>query len=289
MEKLTLKKKITNNSKKYDIETELHNYYANSILVHNSTGDDISANVLKMQHVPQNIDASFTGAVRGEILLSKSNKDTYFPNMKNCRNAASGTSKRLDGKGCEYLDIVCYDAQTIDGSNFFGTQENLQNWLAGQGFKVAPWKLYNQINGATAITILNETFAEEARNAYEYDIDGLVFKQNDIDMTDIKTNLRPKTQIALKPARTSAMTEIIDIEWGIRNGTLTPVAILKPVDMLGATVQRASLANISQMEEMGIEIGHTVELCRAGEIIPKIIRDITTGKGLDRYTRGQGQ
>lgn len=252
-------------------------------------GDDITVNVSKMQHVPKSIDTSFTGAVRGEILLSKGNKIAHFPKMKNCRNAASGTSKRLDGKGCEFLDIVCYDAQTVDGSNFFGTQEKLQTWLESQGFKVAPWRLYDKIDGGTAITVLNDTFSEDTRNAYEYDIDGLVFKQNDIDMTDIKNNIRPKTQIALKPARTSAMTEIVDIEWGVRNGTLTPVAIIKPVEMLGATVKRASLANVAQMEELGIEIGHTVELTRAGEIIPKVIRDITSGKGLDRYTRGQGQ
>ena len=80
MEKLFSKKKIINNSKKYDIETEEHNYYANSILVHNCTGDDCSNNVIKMGYVPKVLqDKSFTGAVRGEILLQKSVKDTELP------------------------------------------------------------------------------------------------------------------------------------------------------------------------------------------------------------------
>ena len=123
----------------------------------------------------------------------------------------------------------------------------------------------------------------EKRDSLEYDIDGIVWKQNEIDMDDFKTNYRPKTTIALKPKRTYASSTLRDIEWSCSNGTYTPVAIFDPVNLLGATVQRASLGNVDLMEVMGIEIGHTIEITRTGEIIPKITKDLTTGISILKY------
>ena len=117
----------------------------------------------------------------------------------------------------------------------------------------------------------------------EYDIDGIVWKQNEIDMNDMRTNARPKTNIALKPAKVYKQTKLVNIEWQMKNGTLTPVAILEPVDLQGATIKRASLCNVACLEEMGIEIGHTATICRCGMIIPKIVKDNTTGKYASGY------
>ena len=96
-------------------------------------------------------------------------------------------------------------------------------------------------------------------------------------------NERPKTNIALKPAKVFKETILENIEWQVRNGTLTPVALLRPVELQGATISRASLCNIACLEQMGIEIGHKVMICRCGMIIPKIIKDINTGKYAEGY------
>jgi DNA ligase (NAD+) len=244
-------------------------------------GDDVTNNVKRMNYVPMTLKEKFTGAVRGEVLLSRKNKDKYYPAMKNCRNTASGILKHLDGSGCEHLDLVCYDAQYLSDKQEFGTQENLTKFLETNGFKVAPYKMFKNLNGKMAIDYLNEVFANF--DNLEYDIDGIVWKQNVIDMNDMRENVRPKTNIALKPAKVLKETVLENIEWNVRNGTLTPVAILRPVDLQGATISRASLCNVACLEEMGIEIGHKVIICRCGMIIPKIIKDVNTGKYAEGY------
>ena len=242
-------------------------------------GDDITKNVKKM-NVPKSIDKSFTGAVRGEILLSRDNKKKYFPEAKNCRNMASGLSKRLDGDGCQYLDVVCYDAQYLNGTSF-ETQENLQSWLKKNGFVVAEWKVFNTPAPDGCMNYMKEIFGKF--DDLQYDIDGIVWKQNVIDMDDLKTNLRPKTQIALKPAKVEKVTKLIGIEWNLHNGLYTPIALLEPIELQGSTVQRASLTNVRNIELLGLEIGHMVSVIKANMIIPKIIKDIDTGKSLDAY------
>lgn len=244
-------------------------------------GDDVTSNVLKMNFVPKEIDSSFTGSIRGEVLLSRANKDKYFADKANCRNAANGCMKKLDGSGCEYLDVVVYDAQTFDGKNTFGTQEKLQTFLNNNGFKVANWKLFKKISAKDCMTYLNNVF--DQFDALEYDIDGIVWKQNKIDMDDFKNNYRPKTNIALKPARTYATSTLRDVLWECKNGTYTPVAVFDPVQLNGTTVEHASLVNVMRMEQLGIEIGHEITICKCGMIIPKVVKDTTTGKFAEGY------
>ena len=88
---------------------------------------------------------------------------------------------------------------------------------------------------------------------------------------------------ALKPAKVYKETIVENIEWQVRNGTLTPVAILTPVDLQGATIKKASLCNVACLEQMGLEIGHKVLICRCGMIIPKIVKDVDTGKYAEGY------
>lgn len=232
-------------------------------------GDDVTQNVLKMNFVVKELkDKTFTGPIRGETLLSRKNKEEFYNEMKNCRNAASGILKRLDGTGAEHLDVVVYEVQRLDGQSF-GTQENAIKWMKDQGFKVVETKLFEKSNNIAkeAIEYLDEVF--EQFEELEYDIDGIVWKQNEIDLDDLK-ELRPSTQIALKPKRTIVKTKLLNIEWNCHNGTYTPIAILEPIDILGSTVQRASLSNLRNILNLGIEIGDTVLICKRGEIIPHV-------------------
>lgn len=249
------------------------------------TGDDVTENVRKMNYVPKKLKEKYTGVVRGEVLCSRKNFRDYFQKKnnkyKNCRNLATGVMKRLDGSDCDKLDVVVYDAQYLDNNKEFGTQEKLINFFEKNGFKVAEYKFFDNLTGKKAMDYLKEIF--DKFDDLEYDIDGIVWKQNEIDMNDMRTNARPKTNIALKPAKVYKETILENIEWQVRNGTLTPVAILKPVELQGATISRASLCNIACLEEMGIEIGHKVMICRCGMIIPKIVKDNTTGKYASGY------
>lgn len=250
-------------------------------------GDDITRNVLRMKGLVKRLKEGFTGTVRGEVLLDRPVKEKYFPDMKNCRNAAAGIMKHLDGSDCDKLTIRVYDAQYLDKARSFGTQESLQAWLKDNGFIVANYVLFDTAGmknpGESAIDLIRKEFSEELADKRNFDIDGIVFKKNEIDLHDIQTEYRPKTMIALKNKYTLAETTIEGIEWCVKNGTVTPVALVSPCEIDGTIVKRASLANISCMEELGIEIGHKVIITKAGMIIPKILKDITTGKFASGY------
>lgn len=250
-------------------------------------GDDITRNVLRMKGLVKRLKEGFTGTVRGEVLLDKKDKEKYFPDMKNCRNAASGIMKHLDGSDCDKLTIRVYDAQYLDKARSFGTQEALQAWLKDNGFIVADYELFDTARmknpGESAIDLIRKEFSEEFADKRDFDIDGIVFKKNEIDLHDIQTEYRPKTMIALKNKYTLAETTIEGIEWCVKNGTVTPVALVSPCEIDSTIVKRASLANISCMEELGIEIGHKVIITKAGMIIPKILKDLTTGKFASGY------
>ena len=250
-------------------------------------GDDITRNVLQMKGLVKKLKDRFTGTVRGEVLLDKSVKEKYFPDMKNCRNASSGIMKHLDGSDCEKLTIRVYDAQYLDKTKSFGTQEFLQTWLQDNGFIVAEYVWFDTRSmknpGQEAIELIRTEFSEYNSSNRDYDIDGIVFKKNEIDMHDIQTEYRPKTMIALKPKFTPKESVLRDIEWCVKNGTVTPVAIFDPVEIEGSTVQRASLGNISLMEYLGLEIGHRITVIKANMIIPKVIQDLETGKFITGY------
>lgn len=245
-------------------------------------GDNVTNNVIKMGYVPKVLqDKSFTGAVRGEILLQKSVKDKYFPDAKNCRNMASGISKRKDGLDCDKLIVMCYDVQSTDKSKNLSTETLLNEWLKSNGFIVAPYTEAKTWTGKDAIDYINDIFSK--LETIDFDIDGIVFKQQKIDWNDKVSSYRPKTNIALKPKYTQATSILRSIEWKLNNGTFTPVAHFDAVELNGTMVENASLANISLMEDMGIEIGHEIIVVKTGLIIPKIIKDVTTGKFAEGY------
>lgn len=245
-------------------------------------GDDITENVAKMNGLVKKLNSNYTGSIRGEVLLYRSVKEKYFPQMKNCRNAAAGIMKHLDGADCDKLNIKVYDAQYLDKTKSFDTQKNLLSFLENSGFDVVDH--FDVIpNGKDAIETIKHIFSEEESVKRDYDIDGIVYKANQIDMNDILTEVRPKQMIALKPKFTPAVSILRDIEWNVKNGTVTPVGIFDPVELEGSTVQRASLSNVAMLEDLELEIGHEITVIKANMIIPKIIANNTKHRFVTGY------
>lgn len=230
-------------------------------------GDDITINAAKMKGVPASIKSNWTGSVRGEIMLLKKDKEKYFPDAKNCRNMASGISKRLDGSDSDKLTVVCYDARSANEQ--FKTELDVLTFLK-ENFIVVNASNNVKWDAETAMKYMEDTFNN--LDAIPFDIDGIVFKQKIIDYDDQNTNVRPYTNIALKPYNQEKTTKLINIEWSMNNGTMTPIAIFEPVNIDGATISRANLSNISQMIEMGIEIGKTIIVTRRNMVIPHVER-----------------
>ena len=237
-------------------------------------GVDYTKNISKMGGVVKSLSIPYTGVIKGEIVLSQKNKDKYFSEFKNKRNAATGIYHRLNGEDCEKLDFIAWDAFPTNEENYFSTQEELFKFLENEKFKVTPHKLWKNLTGEKSVNRIHEVWESELPN-YDYDCDGLVWKKNEIDWEDLKTNERPKSQIALKPAKVFAESIVTDIKWNVVNGTITPVIQFNPVDIQGSTITQASGYNVSFLEEMKLEIGDKVLITRAGAIIPLIAKNVS--------------
>ncbi len=235
-------------------------------------GDDVSANVKKMIGFLPELNSNFTGATRAEILLFHDAYNKHYSDKQNCRNAAAGIVRRKDGKGCEHLNLLFYDAVSITNSVLFNCEANKLIWLKEQG--LPPIKLRFTSSPQEIIAVRDDVM-NKIRNTLEYDIDGLVIKGNEIDLEDMK-RARPTKQIAFKFQAEEIETVLLDVEWSISGSNYTPVAIVETVKLMGTNVSRASLANPNLIEELNLKIGSKVFISKRGDIIPKIESVIET-------------
>lgn len=236
-----------------------------------SVGDDITENAKKMNGVhhaiyKDGVLVPFTGGIRGEVIMTHEVHKKYFSDKANCRNAANGLMKRKDGEGSEYLKLIAYDALSTDGNSFFKTEQQKIRWLMDSGFNTVRLVICKSPDRVIAY---RAKIMEERKTSIEYDIDGLVIKENKINLTDA-SRARPDRQIAFKFSLEEAVSTIREVEWSISGGTYTPVAIFDEVELNGTKVQRASLANPDTMRQLGVMIGSHVVVVKRGEIIPKI-------------------
>ena len=236
-----------------------------------TVGDEITANARKMKGVlsvlldleKNRID--FTGAVRGEVIMTHSVHKELYSDKANCRNAANGLMKRKDGNGSENLCLITYDALATEGESPFKDEEQKISWLKNAGFNTSPLKI---CKSAEEVIEYRASVMEE-RKTLEYDIDGLVIKERRIDLQDA-SRARPDRQIAFKFSLEEAVSVLRSVEWSESGATYTPVAVFDEVQLNGTTVQRASLANPDTMRALGVKIGSRVVVVKRGEIIPKI-------------------
>ncbi|HON89388.1 MAG TPA: NAD-dependent DNA ligase LigA [Spirochaetia bacterium] len=238
-------------------------------------GDDITENVRKMQGVVLRLKNSWSGAVRGEVIMLKSIHSQFFSDKANCRNAANGVMKRKDGKGSEHLSVLCYDAVPEGVFNKgkavqqpespFNDEISKLEWLKEQGFSVVPAVV---CNGAYEVIDYRAKVVAE-RELIPYDIDGLVVKGRVVDINDM-AQPRPEKQIAFKFPLEEAVSTLRSIEWSESGILYTPIALIDPVQLAGTVVKRANLVNTNAINGMGLKIGSRVIVVKRGEIIPKI-------------------
>jgi DNA ligase (NAD+) len=238
-------------------------------------GEDITSNVVKMGGVKSHLTHKFTGSLRGEIIMFKSTHKQHFPEKANPRNAASGTSKRLDGVGADKLNILFYQ---VLGETDFKTETKQFEWLIKENLDTPNFWNFND---ATEVNDHWRKYQDVDRDKLDYDIDGLVVRIDDMSkqLALGDKDMRPKGAIAFKFDNEARESVIRDIIWQVGNsGRLTPVAIIDPVMLVGAEVKRASLYNMAYIEELGISIGAKVLVVRANDVIPRVEEVITKSK-----------
>lgn len=263
-------------------------------------GDDVSNNLKTIRSIPMSFRSEVKKAprsieIRGEVYmtrkgleeLNRAREKAAEELFANPRNAAAGSLKLLDPKlvAGRHLDIYLYGIGHCDGIEFTTHVEVLE-YLKAAGFRVNPdFKLCKSIE--EAIEYCNSW--EDKREKLDFEIDGMVLKVNNMEQQRALgvTSKSPRWAIAYKFPAERAMTELESIAVQVgRTGTITPVAILKPVHLSGTTVSRASLHNFDEIDRLDVKIGDKVYVEKSGEIIPKVIsvaREKRTGK--EKYFR----
>jgi len=261
--------------------------YENGILVQALTrgdgavGEDITINVKKMKFVKETLKDKISAAIRGEIMMLKSDFEALnnlgAKTYANPRNAASGISKRFDGRHSEYLSIVVYDMVSKDKT--FSWETEKMDYLANNlGLVTANYRLTTM----KEVVNIRQQYMDRIRDSLPYLIDGLVIKLNSIQtQKDLgsHSNGDPKGQIAFKFDAKGVATTLKDITYEVgRTGIITPNAVFEPVEIDGTMVKAASIHNADEIERLKIGIGDTVLVVKAGEIIPKIT-EVIESKG----------
>jgi len=265
--------------------------YEDGILIRGATrgdgvkGDDVTLNLKTIRSMPLKLRGNVLKnvEVRGEVYMSMKgfkqlNKEqekkgeTVFANP---RNAAAGSLRQLDSRivASRPLDIFVYSISHSDKK--FSTHEKAADALKRMGFRVNPLiKKVKNMDGV--ISYCNDL--EKKRESLDYEIDGAVIKVNSIDKQKElgETSKHPRWAISYKFAAKQATTRLLDIAIQVgRTGSLTPVAILEPVQVSGVTVSRATLHNFDELKRKDIRINDQVLVERSGDVIPQVVKSIT--------------
>lgn len=260
--------------------------YRNGVFVRGSTrgdgatGEDVTDNLMTIKSLPKRLkNAPEFLEVRGEVYMSfqsfeelvRRQEENEEKPAKNPRNAAAGSLRQKNAKitAERALDIFVFNIQQVTGVTFGSHRESL-DYLAQLGF---PTSFY------TVCDTVDEAIGEirkigDNRGNYDYAIDGAVVKVDSFAVREQlgSTAKYPKWAEAYKYPPEEKPTKLLSIEINVgRTGVLTPVGIFEPVLLAGTTVSRATLHNRDFIEEKGIQIGDTVIIRKAGEIIPEVL------------------
>ncbi|MGN2435910.1 NAD-dependent DNA ligase LigA [Pseudomonas syringae] len=249
-----------------------------------TTGEDISVNVRTVRNIPLKLQGKGWPElleVRGEVFMSKagferlnaSQLEVGGKTFANPRNAAAGSLRQLDSKitANRPLEFCCYglgqtSAEIAD--THIGVLETLKKW----GMPVS-----RELKLADGVEECLAYYRDigERRLSLTYEIDGVVFKVNNLAaQRELGFRARePRWAIAHKFPAMEELTELLDVEFQVgRTGAVTPVARLKPVKVAGVMVANATLHNMDEVARLGLMIGDTVIIRRAGDVIPQVVQ-----------------
>lgn len=255
------------------------------------TGEDITHNVRTIQSIPLKLDVpDMRGRleVRGEIYLGKAGftrlnaraEEQGSKVFVNPRNTAAGAVRQLDSRNTARvpLQMYCYSIGITDNIAMPARLSDVFTLLDSWGLPVNPDRSTEQGMQGCLQYCLDLL---EKRNSLDYEIDGAVLKVNDLEIqAELGQNARtPRWAMAYKFPAEEKSTRVLDVEFQVgRTGTITPVARLDPVFVGGVTVSNTTLHNMDEVERLGLRIGDSVIVRRAGDVIPKVVRVITPEK-----------
>lgn len=258
--------------------------YKNGLLITGATrgdgrvGEDVTHTIRTVRDIPLKLKKPVGVVVSGEIYISKKDFEKINEQQKragkqvyaNPRNLAAGTVRQLDPKVASGRTLRSF-VYEVEGDISPETQVETLEALRGLGFSVNPENKF--CRSVAEVKKFIERWADK-RNSLPYGTDGVVIKVDGIAQREKlgSTAKAPRWAIAYKFPAEQKETKVLDIEVQVgRQGTLTPVAVMKPVRLAGSTVSRATLHNEDEIKKKDVQVGDTVIIQKAGDIIPEVL------------------
>ncbi len=258
-----------------------------------TTGEDVTDNLMTIKSLPKRLkNAPEFIEVRGEVYMSfesfnalvKRQEENEEKPAKNPRNAAAGSLRQKNSKitAERQLDIFVFNIQQLEGAQVSSHSQSLE-YLKQLGFPTSFHKTFTDIEDV----ISEIERIGEHRGEYDYAIDGAVVKVDDFSQRELlgSTAKYPRWAEAYKYPPEEKPTKLLQIEINVgRTGVLTPVGVFEPVLLAGTTVSRATLHNSDFIAEKGVNVGDTVIIRKAGEIIPEVLSVAQKGENAEPFT-----
>ena len=249
-------------------------------------GEVITNNAKVFKNIPLEIPCKSHLVLRGEAVISYSEFERINQLLdeeeqyKNPRNLCSGSVRQFNNEITAKRNVEFYAFALVeaDGLDFGNSQENKMKFLEGQGFDIVEYKMVNAGNIVDTVKWFQDKITSN-----NFPSDGLVLIYEDIAYGDSlgRTAKFPRNSIAFKWADEIADTKLLGIEWSAsRTGLINPIAIFEPVELEGTTVSRASVHNLSIMEQLQLGEGDIIQVYKANMIIPQIAQNLTRSSNI---------
>lgn len=255
-----------------------------------TVGEDITTNLRTIHSIPLKLREAVSVEVRGEAYMPKAvfkslndqRDEKGLVPLANPRNAAAGGLRQINPKAVAERKLNAFFYGAVYNEDFMvESQAELFNQLSELGLRTNPLRRLCR-SPQEVMSFISEI--EEARHDLPYEIDGVVIKVNSVQTQSQLgyTVKAPRWATAYKFKADVQQTILREVEWTVgRTGVVTPTAIMDPVSLAGTIVQRASLHNIDLIESLDVRIGDTVEIHKAGDIIPEILNVVLSERPED--------
>lgn len=249
-------------------------------------GEDVTLNAIQVANIPTRLKHPYTIHVRGEVVMPLATFESKYSEVSpNPRNLCSGALRQKHGDGkADAADLVfcAYDVQFPSDAPAAQYDSELLHWLQEAGIEPAPWTVFESDRPQVEMIEHTREWSEK-RSDYQFEIDGLVFKLDDLEQRQNlgMTAHHPRWALAWKFPPEEATSVLLQVDWQTgRTGNVTPVARIAPQKVGGVTVENTTLHNPGEVERLGVQIGDRVLIVRRGDVIPKI--ESTLGPATDK-------
>ena len=254
-------------------------------------GEDVTLNAKLIANIPLRLNIPADCHVRGEVVMPLAVfEEKYRTVSPNPRNLCSGALRQKHGDGkADAADLVfcAYDVKFVSDRPTAENDSELLSWLQKAGIEPAPWTIFNSDTPQVEMIEHTKEWSNKRSN-FPYEIDGIVFKLDDLQQRENlgMTAHHPRWALAWKFPPEEATSVLLSVDWQTgRTGNVTPVARIAPQSVGGVTVENTTLHNPGEVARLGVKIGDKILIVRRGDVIPKIEQSLGRAKQEDLVGR----